>query len=73
MLKFPYIFTFYSFKGEAEHVLRGAGAYNLACVEAADGNAVKAIEYLRDSSATGERLSRKRITQDPDPRRSCFC
>jgi hypothetical protein len=50
----------------AEQIHRGAGAYNLACLEAAEGDAVKAAEWLRHAVEAGGKLSRKRIVEDND-------
>ena len=50
----------------AERIRPGSGAFNLACVEASDGNLANAIEWLKKHVACGGRLSRKRIAGESD-------
>ena len=50
----------------AEGLLPGSGAYNLACVEASDGDAGKAIGWLKQLVAGGGQLNRKQPADDPD-------
>jgi tetratricopeptide (TPR) repeat protein len=51
---------------EAEQIRVGSGAYNLACVEAIEGNTREAIRWLRTFESAGNRLSRARIAADKD-------
>jgi cytochrome c-type biogenesis protein CcmH/NrfG len=46
---------------EAERIRTGAGAHNLASLEALEGNTSEAVRWLRVSAASGERLTRTRI------------
>jgi tetratricopeptide (TPR) repeat protein len=50
----------------AEKIRPGSGAYNLACVEALDGNAAEAIRWLQTAQSTGKLLSRAIIAADRD-------
>jgi hypothetical protein len=51
---------------EAERIRAGSGAYNLACVEAIEGNATEAVRWLQVFGSAGERLSRAKIAADKD-------
>jgi cytochrome c-type biogenesis protein CcmH/NrfG len=51
---------------EAERMRAGSGAYNLACLEAMEGNASEAVRWLQVFQSSGERLSRARIAADKD-------
>ena len=49
---------------EAEQIRAGSGAYNLACVEAIQGNTREAVRWLQVFKSAGERLSRATIAAD---------
>jgi len=49
---------------EAERMRAGSGAYNLACVEAIEGNAREAVRWLQVFKSAGGRLSRAKIATD---------
>ena len=51
---------------EAERVRGGSGAYNLACVEAIEGNTREAVHWLQASKSSGERISRAKIAAEKD-------
>jgi cytochrome c-type biogenesis protein CcmH/NrfG len=51
---------------EAERMHDGSGAYNLACVEAMEGNTREAVRWLQVFRSSGERLSRARLAADKD-------
>ena len=51
---------------EAERMRAGSSAYNLACVEAIEGNTREAIRWLQICEASGERLSGTRIAAEKD-------
>jgi tetratricopeptide (TPR) repeat protein len=51
---------------EAEQMRAGSGAYNLACVEAIQGNTIEAVRWLQLFESTGARLSRAKIAADKD-------
>src|ERR1019366_778788 len=51
---------------EAERMRAGSGAYNLACVEAIQGNTREAIRWLQVFESAGARLSRAKIAADKD-------
>jgi tetratricopeptide (TPR) repeat protein len=51
---------------ESERILAGSGAYNLACVEAIEGNATEAVRWLQVFKSSGERLSRSRVASEKD-------
>jgi tetratricopeptide (TPR) repeat protein len=51
---------------EVQRVRPGSGAYDLACVEAIQGNAPEAIRWLQVGESAGERLSRAKIAADKD-------
>jgi MinD-like ATPase involved in chromosome partitioning or flagellar assembly/Flp pilus assembly protein TadD len=50
----------------AERVRAGSGAYNLACVEAMEGNTREAARWLQVCKSAGERLSKASIAADKD-------
>ncbi|MEK7754218.1 MAG: hypothetical protein AAB654_20000, partial [Acidobacteriota bacterium] len=50
----------------AERIRAGAGAFNLACVEALLRNPSEVVRWLRVCDSTGERLSRARIAAEKD-------
>jgi hypothetical protein len=50
----------------AEKIRPGSGAYNLACVEALDGNAAEAIRWLQTAQSTGKLLAQAIIAADKD-------
>jgi hypothetical protein len=50
----------------AEHIQPGSAAYNLACVEAGDGNVGEAMQWLRRCPSAGAHLSRKKLIEDAD-------
>ena len=43
-----------------------SGAYDLACVEAIQGNTLEAIRWLQVCESAGERLSRAKIAAEKD-------
>jgi tetratricopeptide (TPR) repeat protein len=49
---------------EAEQVRAGCGAYNLACVEAIEGNTREAVRWLQLFKSAGRRLARAEIAAD---------
>ncbi|MDP3000885.1 MAG: AAA family ATPase [Bryobacterales bacterium] len=51
---------------EAERIRAGAGAFNLACIEALQGNPSEAVRWLNIGHSSGERLSRARIAAEKD-------
>ena len=51
---------------EAERMRAGSGAYNLACVEAIEGNTREAVRWLQVCKSSGERLSRTMIAAEKD-------
>jgi hypothetical protein len=51
---------------EAERMRAGSGSYNLACVEAIEGNASEAIRWLQLFGSTGARLSIAMIAAEKD-------
>ena len=51
---------------KAERMHDGSGAYNLACVEAMEGNTREAVRWLQVFRSFGERLSRARLAADKD-------
>jgi cytochrome c-type biogenesis protein CcmH/NrfG/MinD-like ATPase involved in chromosome partitioning or flagellar assembly len=51
---------------EVQRVRPGSGAYDLACVEAIQGNAPEAIRWLQVGESTGALLSRAKIAADKD-------
>ena len=51
---------------EAEELLKGTGAYNLACVEARLGNAPEAVSWLKASAAAGKLPVRAVIAAEKD-------
>jgi cytochrome c-type biogenesis protein CcmH/NrfG len=51
---------------EAERMRAGSGAYNLACVEAIQGNTPEAIRWLQVGESAGKRLSRAMIAAEKD-------
>jgi hypothetical protein len=51
---------------EAERIRVGAGAYNLACVEAVAGNTMEAVRWLGVRLSSGERLTRAMVTAESD-------
>jgi tetratricopeptide (TPR) repeat protein len=51
---------------EAERVHAGSGAFNLACIEAIEGNTREAVRWLQVFKSAGERLSRAEITAEKD-------
>ena len=48
----------------AEGMHPGSGAYNLACVEAMEGDAHEAVGWLQLSESSGEQLSRAQIAKE---------
>ena len=50
----------------AERIRAGAGAFNLACLEALQGNLSEAVRWLNIGHSSGERLSRARIAAEKD-------
>ena len=51
---------------QAEHIRAGAGAYNLACVEALEGDSQAAVRWLNLLLSSGDRLTKKRIRDETD-------
>jgi cytochrome c-type biogenesis protein CcmH/NrfG len=51
---------------EAERIRSGSGAYNLACVEAIQGNTREAVRWLQACESAGARLSRAMIAAEKD-------
>jgi cytochrome c-type biogenesis protein CcmH/NrfG/MinD-like ATPase involved in chromosome partitioning or flagellar assembly len=51
---------------EAERIQIGAGAYNLACVEAVEGNMIEAVRWLGVSVSSGGRLTRSKLAAERD-------
>lgn len=51
---------------EAERIRTGSGSYNLACVEALEGNVLEAVRWLTIRLSSGPRLTRKEIEADAD-------
>ncbi|MBI3679702.1 MAG: hypothetical protein HY235_04835 [Acidobacteria bacterium] len=51
---------------EAERVLAGAGAFNMACLEALAGDAKEAVRWLRVLDSFGERISKARLAAEKD-------
>ena len=49
---------------EAERIQAGSGAYNLACVEAMEGNTSEAVRWLQVFESSGKGLSRATIAAD---------
>jgi tetratricopeptide (TPR) repeat protein len=48
----------------AERMHAGSGAYNLACVEAIEGNTKEAVRWLQVFKSSGDRLSRATVAAD---------
>jgi hypothetical protein len=51
---------------KAEEIRAGSGSYNLACVDALEGNTKEAIHWLQVAESTGTRLSRAKIAAEKD-------
>jgi Tfp pilus assembly protein PilF len=51
---------------EAERMRAGSGAYNLACVEAMEGNTREAVLWLQVFKSAGGRLSKAKIAAEKD-------
>ena len=51
---------------ESERMHAGSGAYNLACVEAMEGNTNEAVRWLQVFKSAGGRLSRAKIAAEKD-------
>jgi hypothetical protein len=51
---------------EAEQLHAGSAAYNLACLEAIEGNPADAIRWLQGSKSSGEEISKTKITAEKD-------
>ncbi|MGI8991164.1 MAG: KGGVGR-motif variant AAA ATPase [Bryobacteraceae bacterium] len=51
---------------ETEGIVAGSGAYNLAGVEAKEGNVIEAIQWLQAVMSAGPRLSKSRLASDND-------
>jgi tetratricopeptide (TPR) repeat protein len=51
---------------EAEQLRAGSGAYNLACLEAIQGNTREAVRWIQVCESAGARLSRAKIATEKD-------
>lgn len=51
---------------KAEETGHGRGAYNLACVDALEGNTKEAVRWLRIAESAGKQLSRAKIAAEED-------
>jgi hypothetical protein len=51
---------------EAERIRIGAGADNLACLEAVEGNTIEAVRWLGVSVSSGGRLTRSKLAAERD-------